>query len=258
VTIDVHTHIFPSGWPDFAARYGGDRWPRLEGDPATGCRLFLGTTLNRSLTPHAFDPARRLEDMDRVGIDTEVLSLSTPNVYFVEGKAQADVARLANDAYAELAAKHRGRFLGFASIPMDDPDAALARVARAVGDWSGGTRIGACLGEFNRKWSRRLHGQGAMALLISDGLDREAAEDLARQMERLHKSCRRLIWLNPLLRYPEFEAKPAGIRAMLPHVDAFLPVHNLQSLEELSDQLSTISHQLSAISYQPRRHLASS
>ena len=78
------------------------------------------------------DVAKRIEDMDRVGIDTEVLSLSTPNVYFVEGKAQADVARLANDAYAELAARHRGRFLGFASIPMDDPDAALRELERAL------------------------------------------------------------------------------------------------------------------------------
>ena len=119
-----------------------------------------------------------------------------------------------------------------------DADAALAQVSRAVTDWSGGTRIGACLREFNFNWSRRLHGQGAVVLLISDGLDREGADDLARQMERLHKSCRRLIWLNPLLRFPEFEAKPAGIRAMLPHVDAFLPVHNLQSLEELSAALA--------------------
>ena len=122
-----------------------------------------------------------------------------------------------------------------------DADAALAQVSRAVKDWSGGTRIGACLREFNHNWSRRLHGQGAVVLLISDGLDREGADDLARQMERLHKSCRRLIWLNPLLRYPEFEAKPAGIRTMLPHVDAFLPVHNLQSLADLSDVLSTDS-----------------
>jgi hypothetical protein len=119
-----------------------------------------------------------------------------------------------------------------------DVDAALAQVSRAVKDWSGGTRIGACLRDFNFNWSRRLHGQGAVVLLISDGLDRESAEDLARQMERLHKSCRRLIWLNPLLRYREFEAKPAGIKAMLPHVDAFLPVHNLQSLEELSAMLA--------------------
>src|ERR1700737_1964377 len=66
-SIDVHTHIFASSWPDFAARHGGDRWPRLEGNPATGCRLYLGSTLNRNLTPHAFDPARRIEDMDRTG-----------------------------------------------------------------------------------------------------------------------------------------------------------------------------------------------
>jgi len=78
------------------------------------------------------DVAKRLEDMARVGIDTEVLSLSTPNVYFVEGKAQAEVARLVNDAYAELAQRHPGRFLGFASIPMDDPDAALMEVRRAM------------------------------------------------------------------------------------------------------------------------------
>jgi hypothetical protein len=122
-----------------------------------------------------------------------------------------------------------------------DPDAALVRVSRAVRDWSGGTRIGACLREYNHNWSRRLQGQGAVVLLVSDGLDREDADDLARQMERLHKSCRRLIWLNPLLRYPEFEARPAGIRAMLPHVDAFLPVHNLKSLDELSAALARIS-----------------
>ena len=136
-----------------------------------------------------------------------------------------------------------------------DADVALAQVSRAVRDWSGGTRIGACLREFNHDWSRRLHGQGAVVLLISDGLDREGAEDLARQMERLHKSCRRLIWLNPLLRYPEFEAKPAGIRAMLPHVDAFLPVHNLQSLMDLERALED-SYQRSAVSNQLRRHFA--
>ena len=114
-----------------------------------------------------------------------------------------------------------------------DPDAALAQVSRAVRDWSGGTRIGACLKEFNTRWSRRLYGDAPLVLLISDGLDRENAEDLSRQMERLHKSSRGIMWLNPLLRYEEFEARPAGIRAMLPHVDAFLPVHNLNSLFEL-------------------------
>jgi len=117
-----------------------------------------------------------------------------------------------------------------------DADAALAGVARQVKDWSGGTRIGACLRAFNVNWSRRLR-QDAVVLLISDGLDCEGADDLARQIERLRKSCRRLIWLNPLLRYPGFEAKPAGIKAMLPHVDEFLPVHNLQSLMDLKRAL---------------------
>ena len=119
-----------------------------------------------------------------------------------------------------------------------DVDAALAHVGRTVQDWSGGTRIGACLAEFNRRWSRRLLGQGAVVLLISDGLDRDAGTGLAQEMERLHKSCRRLIWLNPLLRYAGFEAKPAGVRAMLPHVDDFLPVHNLKSLAQLASALA--------------------
>jgi len=103
-----------------------------------------------------------------------------------------------------------------------------------VPDWAGGTRIGACLVEFNRRWSRRLLGQNAVVLLISDGLDAEAGEGLGVQMERLHKSCRRLVWLNPLLRYEGFEPRPAGIRVMLPQVDDFLPVHNLESLTQLA------------------------
>ncbi len=104
-----------------------------------------------------------------------------------------------------------------------DVDVALARVS--------------CLGEFNHAWSRRLLGQNAVVLLISDGLDADAGQGLAAQMERLHKSCRRLVWLNPLLRYEGFEARPAGIRAMLPHVDDFLPVHNLESLTDLAAAL---------------------
>jgi uncharacterized protein with von Willebrand factor type A (vWA) domain len=115
-----------------------------------------------------------------------------------------------------------------------DVDVALARVSAAVSDWAGGTRIGTCLAEFNRRWSRRLLAQGAVVLLISDGLDSDVGEGLALEMERLAKSCRRLIWLNPLLRYDQFEARPAGIRAMLPYVDEFLPVHNLESLKQLA------------------------
>jgi len=119
-----------------------------------------------------------------------------------------------------------------------DVDVAMARVADAIKDWSGGTRIGVCLREFNWRWGRRVLGQNACVLLVSDGLDREAGEGLGEEMERLHKSCRTLIWLNPLLRYDRFEAKPAGVRAMLPHVDRFLPVHNLKSLVELAHALS--------------------
>jgi len=119
-----------------------------------------------------------------------------------------------------------------------DPDVALAKVGEAAEDWSGGTRIGVSLHEFNRFWSRRVLAQGAVVLLISDGLDREGARGLAREIERLHKSCRRLVWLNPLLRYEGFEPRSTGIRAMLPHVDEFRPVHNLDSLEQLAAALS--------------------
>jgi uncharacterized protein with von Willebrand factor type A (vWA) domain len=118
-----------------------------------------------------------------------------------------------------------------------DVDVAMTRVADAIKDWSGGTRIGVCLREFNWRWARRLLGQNACVLLVSDGLDREAGEGLGEEMERLSKSCRFLVWLNPLLRYDRFEAKPAGVRAMLPHVDLFLPVHNLKSLVDLAHTL---------------------
>ncbi|HXZ54084.1 MAG TPA: VWA domain-containing protein [Burkholderiales bacterium] len=118
-----------------------------------------------------------------------------------------------------------------------DVDVAMSGVADAISDWSGGTRIGNCLREFNLRWSRRVLGQNAVVLMISDGLDGDVGEGLAREMERLHKSCRKLIWLNPLLRYEGFEARPAGVRAMLPHVDEFMPVHNVASLIELARAL---------------------
>lgn len=121
-----------------------------------------------------------------------------------------------------------------------DVDAALNAVSTAVQDWAGGTRIGACLKEFNRRWARRLLGQGAVVLLISDGLDSDAGEGLTQETERLARSCRGLIWLNPLLRYERFEARPAGVRAMLPYVDAFLPVHNLASLTQLAETLRNL------------------
>jgi hypothetical protein len=119
-----------------------------------------------------------------------------------------------------------------------DVDVALDKAAVAVKDWSGGTRIGACLKEFNNHWSRRVLTQGAITLIISDGLDRDEADGLKKEMDRLSKSSRRLVWLNPLLRFESFEPKAKGIRAMLPYVDDFKAAHNLKSLIELADLLS--------------------
>jgi hypothetical protein len=119
-----------------------------------------------------------------------------------------------------------------------DPEIAFQMVSHIVPDWSGGTRIGEALETFNRQWGRRVLGQGAVVLLITDGLDREGGRGLAEATDRLQRSCSRLIWLNPLLRYAGFQPKSQGIRAMLPHVHDFRPVHNLASLRELVDALS--------------------
>jgi uncharacterized protein with von Willebrand factor type A (vWA) domain len=119
-----------------------------------------------------------------------------------------------------------------------DVDAALAAAGQEAQDWEGGTRIGACLHAFNRDWSRRVMGQGAVVLLISDGLDRDDPDALAREMERLHLSSRRLIWLNPLLRWDGFAPRAAGIKSMLPHVDSFRAGHSIASLEGLAEALS--------------------
>jgi uncharacterized protein with von Willebrand factor type A (vWA) domain len=114
-----------------------------------------------------------------------------------------------------------------------DPDLAVSQVVRAVEDWSGGTRITTSLHEFNQRWARRVLSGSATVLLISDGLEHGDTKALSFEMDRLHKSCRRLIWLNPLLRFDQFEPRAGGIRAMLPHVDRFMPVHNLASLAQL-------------------------
>ena len=121
-----------------------------------------------------------------------------------------------------------------------DVDVALDRISDHVPDWSGGTRIGHCLAEFNRRWSRRVLGQGALVLLISDGLDREGAIGLEEEIERLHKSCRRLIWLNPLLRYEAYRPQAQGAKAMIKHVDDFRPIHNLQSMRDLAAALGEL------------------
>jgi uncharacterized protein with von Willebrand factor type A (vWA) domain len=117
-------------------------------------------------------------------------------------------------------------------------DEAIEHVVRSVDDWSGGTRIGESIKEFNFKWSRRVLRSGATVVMISDGWDRGDPKLLAAEMARLQRSCRRLIWLNPLLGAPGYQPLTQGIRAALPYVDAFLPVHNLKSLEILADILS--------------------
>lgn len=119
-----------------------------------------------------------------------------------------------------------------------DVDTALAAAGHQARDWQGGTRIGDCLRAFNRDWSRRVLGQGAVVLLITDGLDRDDAALLARESERLHLSCKRLIWLNPLLRWDGFAPRAAGIRALLPHVDTFRAAHSIASLQSLAEALS--------------------
>ncbi|HUG25114.1 vWA domain-containing protein [Piscinibacter sp.] len=123
------------------------------------------------------------------------------------------------------------------SLRHRDPDVALKQADEQVQDWKGGTRIASCLEEFNRRWARRLLGGNAAVLLITDGLDRDEHGHLADAAARLHRMAHRIVWLNPLLRFDGFEPRAAGVRALLPHVDRFLPVHNLASLENLGAAL---------------------
>ncbi|MBX9457209.1 MAG: VWA domain-containing protein [Rhizobium sp.] len=120
-----------------------------------------------------------------------------------------------------------------------DPDEAIAICSDTVKDWSGGTQIGDTLATFNRLWARRVLAQGAVVLLITDGLERDDTEMLARETDRLHRSCRRLVWLNPLLRFDGFEARARGVRAMLPHVDELRAVHNLEAIGDLARALGS-------------------
>jgi len=137
------------------------------------------------------------------------------------------------------------------AIRQRDPDEALAACSAHVADWAGGTRIASSLREFNKKWGRRVLGQGAVVLLITDGLERDADDTLSFEMDRLHRSCRRLVWLNPLLRFEGFEARAKGVRTMLPHVDELRPIHNLDSMTELVRALSGAP----AKGYEPRAML---
>ncbi|MDC0998391.1 VWA domain-containing protein [Rhodospirillaceae bacterium] len=118
-----------------------------------------------------------------------------------------------------------------------DVDDSLEKASQAVNDWSGGTRIGECLHDFNLRWARRVLSRGSIVLLISDGLDRDAGIGLSKEVDKIKRSCNRLIWLNPLLRFDQFSPKSMGVRAILPYVDEFRPVHSLNSLAELAEAL---------------------
>jgi hypothetical protein len=122
-----------------------------------------------------------------------------------------------------------------------DPDVAIAALAEQVLDWSGGTRIGAALAEFNRRWARRVLAGRATVLLVTDGLDHEAIELLDAEMARLARFAHRIVWLNPLLRYADFTPRARGVRAILPHVDAHRPVHDLDSLSAFGRDFATLT-----------------
>ncbi|MFZ1896463.1 MAG: VWA domain-containing protein [Rhodoplanes sp.] len=140
------------------------------------------------------------------------------------------------------------------ALKTKDPDEALAACSTSVADWAGGTRIATSLAAFNRLWGRRVLGQGAVVLLITDGLERDADDRLAFEIDRLHRSCRRLVWLNPLLRFAGFEPKAHGIRTMLPHVDEFRAIHNLNSMADLVEALSEPRSRLERIPFQWNRN----
>lgn len=127
------------------------------------------------------------------------------------------------------------------SFKLKNVDRALDEAARQVVDWAGGTRIGECLAQFNRRWGKRVLRRGAVVIVVSDGWERGDVSDLGREMERLQRRCHRLIWLNPLAGRDRYRPLVEGMAAAIPYVDDFLPVHNLESLEALADHLAALS-----------------
>jgi hypothetical protein len=207
---------------------------------------------------HRIDARRTLRASLRSGGDIAQLALRAPRIRWPNLVVLCDISGSMSQ-YSRLAlhfvhavANRRGQ--GWARVHAftfgtrltnitrhlrhRDVDAALAAAGHEAQDWSGGTRIGTCLHAFNRDWGRRVLGQGAVVLLITDGLDRDDTGALARQMERLHLSARRLIWVNPLLRWDGFAPRATGIRAMLPHVDCFRAGHSIGTLAALGQAIS--------------------
>lgn len=210
---------------------------------ANGSRPDLGATLRRSLR----------EGGDIVDLERTVPVLRPPPLVVlcdISGSMARYAQVLLHFLHAVVNDRERVYVFLFGTrlsnvtrqLRHRDPEVAFQLVSHLVPDWSGGTRIGEAIAEFNRCWARRVLAQGAVVLLVSDGLDRPAEADglakLSAAMDRLHRSCRRLIWLNPLLRWSGFQPKSASIRAMLPHVDEFRTVHSLDSLRDLVALLS--------------------
>ena len=204
-----------------------------------GARIDLRTSIRRSLrTGGAIVDLARRSQRERLSPIVAICDISG---------SMSDYTRLFLH-FLHAVGMHRSRVDVFLfgtrltnvtrALRSKDVDEALALCSDAVEDWSGGTRIAACLHQFNRLWSRRVLSQGAIVLLFTDGLEREETQDLAREMERLAHSCRKLVWVNPLLRYEAFAPKASGIRAMLPFVDEFRPIHNLASMQDLCVHLS--------------------
>lgn len=215
-----------------------------------------------------FDPRRALRASLKVGGDMIVPRFRTKAEVLPPLVALCDVSGSMSQYsrmmlhFLHALTEHRRRVHTFVfgtrltnvtrQLRMKDPDEALAGCSDTVVDWSGGTRIASALHAFNRDWSRRVLGQGATVLLITDGLERDGDVDLAHEMDRLHRSCRRLIWLNPLLRFDGFQAKAFGIRTMLPHVDDFRSIH---SLAAIGDLVKALSAERGRSTFDPRQFL---
>ncbi|WP_279479708.1 VWA domain-containing protein [Aureimonas sp. SK2] len=200
-----------------------------------------------------FDPRRTLQASLRTGGDLilprfrEARTVHPPLVVIADiSGSMSQYSRLMLHFMHAMSARRRVRAFLFGTrltpvsrqLAQRDPDEAVAACSALVQDWSGGTRIGAALEEFNRRWSRRVLSGGPIVLLVTDGLERDDMERLSREADRLHRSCRRLIWLNPLLRFDGFSARARGVRALLPHVDEFRSAHSLNTLSDLCAALS--------------------
>ncbi len=202
----------------------------------------------------AIDVRRTLRQAMRQGTDAIPLARKRPRTRLpplvilcdISGSMSRYSRMMLHFMHAVLADHHRVHAFVFGTrltnvtrpLRAKDIDEALGRVAETVEDWSGGTRIGACIQAFNRDWSRRVLGQNATCLLITDGLDRDAGDGLPAAMERLSKSCHRLVWLNPLLRWEGYAPKSSGARAMIGCVDALYSVHSLDSIADLAQALA--------------------